>query len=131
MGVWSGTELAPYVVHSDYCDAGSTYCYSGHCAGDTEAMDIDGCIQATVPLSKLCESISKSDLLTAMQSHNLFYYPKNMMKELGEVGRTLLGRSESSLTFWTLLHFFYDTLGGSGFISHWLSTNSCIPCMSL
>ena len=40
-----------------------------------------------------------------------------MVIELGEAGRTLLGRSESSLPLWTLLHIFYDGLSGSGSIS--------------
>ena len=45
-------------------------------------MDIDGCIQATVPLSELSKSMSKTDLLTAMQVRGLFFYTLNTMKEL-------------------------------------------------
>ena len=81
-GVWSGVELAPYVIDSDHCNEDSTYCYEGHYSGDTETMDIDGCIQATVPLSELSKSMSKTDLLTAMQVHGLFFYTLNTMKEL-------------------------------------------------
>ncbi|KZV60298.1 hypothetical protein PENSPDRAFT_671765 [Peniophora sp. CONT] len=71
-GVQTGRELEGYVSEGHKCDAEALYHYAGHVPGGIDAMDIDGCITASLTLSSLSNIISRTDLIAASQAHNYY-----------------------------------------------------------
>ena len=82
IGIWPGFDLLPNLVKGYKCDRTATYQFVAHHAGGSEPMDIDGCIRVKLPLTSLCNKLSKSKLVDCAAAHAVFLNPRLSMAQI-------------------------------------------------